>query len=123
MQELPSSTLLVSADVIRAYAELTQDFNPLHLDPQFAAATPMGGVIAHGTLSINLVCQSLLQAFGPSALEGADFDLRFVKPVRIGESLVAGGTRDDDTPRFTVWVRGPDGDDRIVGSVQLPGRG
>jgi len=36
---------------ILAYAEITGDFNPIHVDPAFAATTAMGGVIAHGTLS------------------------------------------------------------------------
>lgn len=120
MQSLPASSLLVTAEVIRFYAGLTQDFNPLHLDAEFAAATPMGGVIAHGTLSINLVFQSLLKAFGQAALEGADLDIRFVRPVRVGESLLAGGLRSDDDPHlYTVWVRGPEGDDRLAGSVRM----
>ena len=120
MQTLPESSLLITHEVIRAYADLTQDFNPLHLDAEFAAGTAMGGVIAHGTLSINLVWQSITAALGDRALEHAELDIRFVKPVRVGERLVAGGTRDDADPnRFAVRVLGPDGTDRLVGEVLL----
>lgn len=122
MRTLPAATLRVTADVIRAYAELTQDFNPLHLDPDFAAKTPMGRVIAHGTLSINLVCQSLLEAFGPAALDDAEVDIRFVKPVGVGEELTAGGSSDADPLLFAVWVRGADGEDRLAGSVRVAAR-
>lgn len=120
MEHLPTSTLLVTAEVIQAYAELTQDFNPLHLDANFAASTPMGNVIAHGTMSINLVYQSIARAFGEASLEDTNLDIRLVRPVRIGEVLVAGGFRSGDDPhQLTVWVRGTDGEDRLVGSATL----
>jgi len=120
MQQLPESTLLVTAEAIGLYAELTQDFNPLHLDAAFAAASPMGGVIAHGTMSINLILQSIAKGFGAAALARADLDIRFVKPVRVGDTLVAGGSRTDEDPhRYAVWVRGGEGDDRLLGFVTL----
>lgn len=122
MQQLPTSTLVVTAEAIRQYAELTQDFNPLHLDAAFAAATPMGSVIAHGTMSINLILQSLAKAFGAASVANVDLDIRFVKPVRVSETLTAGGQREEggDARRYTVWVRGPEGDDRLVGVASLP---
>ncbi len=48
---------------INAYARITDDFNPIHTDPTFAATTPMGGVIAHGTMSLNLIWQMAAQNF------------------------------------------------------------
>ena len=52
---LQEISLRADRQAILAYAELTGDFNPIHVDPEFAAKTPMGGVIAHGTLSLNLI--------------------------------------------------------------------
>src|SRR4051794_35713846 len=96
MNQLPvtlvSARLTVEPPLIASYADLTQDFNPIHLDPAFAAKTPMGEVIAHGTMSIGLIWQSLEQSLGASAFVDADLDIRFVKPVRLGETLVAGGS-------------------------------
>lgn len=115
---LQTASLRVEADVIRAYAELTQDFNPIHLDPDFAAKTPMGGVIAHGTMSLCLLWQALERSFGAEALASLALDVRFVKPVRIGETLTAGGRLQAEAPgTFDVWVRGDDGTDRVVGTV------
>ena len=120
MDDLPQTTLQVTSEAIRAYAELTQDFNPLHLDPAFAATTPMQTVIAHGTLSINLIWQSVTAAFGEAALEGAELEIRFLRPVGIGETLVAGGHRSTGAPgRYDVWVRGSDQADRITGTVTI----
>jgi 3-hydroxybutyryl-CoA dehydratase len=120
--ELTRVSLQVDMAVIRAYAELTQDFNPIHLDREMAEATPMGGVIAHGTLSICLLWQSVFASLGERALgEGVDLDVRFLKPVREGETLCAGGRSfAGDPDRFEVWVRGDDDSDRVAGTLQLP---
>ncbi len=72
---------------IRDYAEITGDYNPIHLDPEFAAKTPMGGVIAHGTLSMNLIWRHIELNHGRSALQGAQLDIKFVAPVRVGDTL------------------------------------
>jgi acyl dehydratase len=128
MNQLPvtlvSARLTVEPPLIASYADLTQDFNPIHLDPAFAAKTPMGEVIAHGTMSIGLIWQSLEQSLGASAFVDADLDIRFVKPVRLGETLVAGGSLRVDEPRtYDVWVRDDSDDsddsDRLVGSLRL----
>ena len=123
-RHIAEARLAVDAGKIRAYAELTEDFNPIHLDPDFAAGTPMKGVIAHGTMSILLLWQALANTFGDDALAGIDLDIRFVRPVRIGETLVAGGQQADDaSARYDVWVRTEAGEDRLVGSAVLSGDG
>jgi acyl dehydratase len=120
MTSLQPAMLKVEPETIRAYAELTDDFNPIHLDPVFAAGTPMGGVIAHGTLSICLLWQSLFRTFGAGAFAALDLDIRFVKPVRTGETLTAGGQARPGEPEcYEVWVRSDDGADRVVGTVRL----
>lgn len=125
MTKLPPSLLparlSVTAPLIAAYAELTQDFNPIHLDPAFAASTPMGGVIAHGTLSIGLIWQCVQRSLPPEAFADADLDIRFVRPVRLAESLIAGGQLRSDQPGvYDVWVRAEaDQGERLVGLLRL----
>ena len=120
-EKLAPARLKVEPSLIAIYADLTQDFNPIHLDPAFAAKTPMGGVIAHGTMSIGLIWQSLEQSLGAPAFDDVDLDIRFVKPVRVGETLIAGGRLREDEPRtYEVWVRAElDDSDRLVGSLRL----
>lgn len=118
---LQTATLQVDAATIRAYAELTDDFNPIHLDPDFAARTALGGVIAHGTMSVCLLWQAVFRSLGDRAFDGLDLDIRFIKPVRIGETLLAGGEPSADAGedgRYDVWVRGDDGSDRVVGTLR-----
>jgi len=64
----------------------------------------MGGIIAHGTLSLNLIWQALEQTLGkPVGCQYAT-DIRFRVPVRENDIVEAGGERiAPDT--FAVWVR------------------
>lgn len=120
LDTLTPVALKVDRQAILAYAQITGDFNPIHVDPEFAARTPLGGVIAHGTLSLNLIWQSLAATFGSEALRGAAIDIRFTKPVREGDMVEAGGRRSVDAPeRFDVWVRNQDGINVIEGTAVL----
>ena len=117
---LATSSLTVTSEVVMTYAELTDDFNPLHVDAEFAATTPMGRQIAHGTTSLCLIWQCLQRNFGGAALSSVDLDVRFVKPVYIGDVVTAGGEPSAEQPGlWSVWVRGGDGTDRIVGTFSL----
>jgi 3-hydroxybutyryl-CoA dehydratase len=112
--------LTAAPQVIRSYGELTDDFNPIHIDPDFAAKTPMGRCIAHGTMSIGLVWQSLFRTFGLDAGQRVELDVRFVKPVFAGETIEAGGELQSGDPGcYAVWVRGTDGVDRVTGTARL----
>lgn len=115
-------TFAVDMASIRAYADLTDDFNPIHLDPAFAATTPMGGVIAHGTTSMCLLYSMLERNLGSAAFADLDLDVRFLRPVRIGEVLTAGGAPTESAGEYAVWVRGPDGTDRLAGTARVARR-
>jgi 3-hydroxybutyryl-CoA dehydratase len=97
--------LRVDRAAIRLYAEASNDYNPIHLDPEFAARTPMGGVIAHGLLSMSLIWQSLAATFGTERVAGIALEVRFIKPVREDIWVSSGGTRVGDTAAYDVWVK------------------
>ncbi|WP_033466241.1 MaoC family dehydratase [Bordetella bronchiseptica] len=119
-QRLEEVSMRVTQADIDIYAELTDDFNPLHVDPAFAATTPMGGTIAHGTLSVNLIWQSLARSLGAAALARVDLDIRFLKPLFAGGAITAGGQPDAAEPgRYEVWVKGADGATLIAGHARL----
>lgn len=95
----------VDRDAIHRYAAITQDFNPIHLDPDFASQTPMGGIIAHGTMSMSLIWQALSETCALDDNEEIVLDVRFVRPVRENDWIVAGGTLTDRRGIYDVWVR------------------
>lgn len=78
---------LVTSEDVEAFARITGDFNPVHMDEEFARSTRFGGRIAHGMLSAGLVSAALATKLpGPGAIYLAQ-TLRFTKPVRIGDTV------------------------------------
>lgn len=98
--EIAPLALAASQDMVRAYAELTDDFNPIHVDPAFAAGTPFGGLIAHGTMALNLLLVAAERGLGRPV---GGLEIRFVKPVPVGATIRAGG-RLADAARGTYEV-------------------
>jgi acyl dehydratase len=77
----------VGAREIELFAEATGDRNPVHLDEEFAAATPFGGRIAHGMLTAGFVSAAIASKLpGPGSIYLAQ-TLRFTKPVRLGDTV------------------------------------
>lgn len=107
----------VDFDKILKYANITKDNNPIHTDPEFAKTTPMGGIIAHGTMSLALIWQMIRLNFGPGSTANFSLDVRFIRPVRIGDSLIAGGEENEDGT-FHVWVSNQDGINVIDGRAE-----
>ena len=84
---------------IQAFAEVTGDHNPIHLDDEYAAKTRFGSRIAHGMLSASLISSVLANKLpGPGSVYLSQ-TLKFVKPVLPGDSVTARvtvtGIRDD----------------------------
>lgn len=120
IEQLEEVSMTVSQEDINIYAELTDDFNPLHVDPAFAATTPMGNTIAHGTLSLNLIWKSLARTFDKEVLTRIDLDVRFLKPLYAGGTIVAGGRRSQDNANeYEVWIKDQHGLQLIGGHVRL----
>ena len=72
---------------IRAFAAVSGDTNPAHLDPEYANDTLFHGVIAHGMWGGALISAVLGTQFpGPGTIY-LQQDLHFTKPVRIGDTL------------------------------------
>ena len=74
---------------IVAFAAVTGDENPVHLDEAYAAATQFKGRIAHGMLSAGYISAVLgTQLPGPGAIYVSQ-TLNFRRPVRIGDEVTA----------------------------------
>ena len=80
-------TRLVSDELVRRYAELTEDFNPVHVDDAAAARTMFGGRIAHGMLSGGLISAVLgMDLPGPGAI-WLKQEMKFMRPVMVGDTV------------------------------------
>jgi acyl dehydratase len=84
---LPGLEKQITQENINLYAEVSQDFNPIHIDPEFARKTPAGGTIAHGMLLLSYVSQMMTDAFGDHWISGGMLDVRFKTPARPGDTI------------------------------------
>jgi len=92
------SRTITEADIV-AFADLTGDTNPIHLDADYAAKSMFGERIAHGMLVAGLISAVLgTQLPGPNSIYLGQ-DLKFTAPVKIGDTLTVKATvmekRDD----------------------------
>src|SRR3972149_7139736 len=87
--EVAPVTRTLTQAMIDAYAEASGDHNPIHIDPDFARTTPMGGTIAHGMLVLSFFSEMMTAAFGEAWLRGGTLDVRFRAPARPGDTVTA----------------------------------
>ena len=84
-----SRTLTITDEMIRAYADLTGDTNPVHLDEAYAANTRFGRRIAHGMLAAGLISAALANDLpGPGTVYLSQ-TLKFKAPVYPGDEITA----------------------------------
>jgi 3-hydroxybutyryl-CoA dehydratase len=105
-RELPSLNKALTQEKIDGYARASGDFNPIHVDPAFAAATPFGGTIAHGMLLLAYLSEMLTEAFGCAWLSGGRLKVRFKGVARPGDTLTVRGrvgrAQDEARPLFVA---------------------
>jgi acyl dehydratase len=109
--------LATGTESARAYAELTADFNPIHLDPDFAAGTPFGFPIIHGTMALNLVLEAARHSLGPE-LECRSLEIRFSAPCPVGETILAAGMLSDPASgTYDIFVETRNGVRTLQGTM------
>jgi acyl dehydratase len=128
--ELPS---LVKAPIqqiqLTRYAGASGDFNPIHQDEEFAKAAGMGGVFAHGMLSMGFVAQVVTDWAGAGAVR--KLAVRFAGLVRLkdvvtckGRVLAKSSPADAHLVDLEVWAENQRGEKIVTGraTVALPSR-
>lgn len=114
----------IDLPMIQAYAQMTDDFDPAHLDGAFAAGTPAGAITAHQTLTVNLLWQAIASTFGNARAARSALDLRFVRPLFVGDTVEAGGIAlAESEGSYRVWVRKLAGGNVIEGIARIPVEG
>ena len=87
--EKAEMTKEVTKNDITSMAEITGDFNPIHIDEDFANKTRFKGCIAHGVLSNGLISAVLgMHLPGPGGIYLGQ-TLKYLNPVKAGDTLRA----------------------------------
>jgi acyl dehydratase len=87
-----SDWILIDQARIDAFADVTEDPQFIHIDPDAAAKTPFGGTIAHGFLTLSLLSRmaadAMLRPEGVKMGVNYGFErVRFIAPVRSGKRV------------------------------------
>lgn len=107
-------------DMVKAFGELSRDFNPIHYDEEFARSRGFTGLISHGLL----VGCLMTEIGGQIGWLAGGMDFKFLKPVYLGQTVRC---------RLTLTTVGPGGraraegkfinqDGELVAEVVLTGR-
>jgi 3-hydroxybutyryl-CoA dehydratase len=83
---------VIGEDEVIAFAELTGDNNPIHLDEEFAKGTMFKTRIAHGMLSASLLSTILGTKLPGTGVIYLSQSIRFRAPVKLGDLVVATAT-------------------------------
>lgn len=95
------SKTVTDADVM-AFATVTGDYNPVHVDADAAAKTRFGGRIAHGMLGGGLISAAIANRLpGPGSIYLAQ-SLKFTAPVRLDDTVTVTVTVIELLPRKRV---------------------
>jgi acyl dehydratase len=76
---------------INLYAEASKDFNPIHLDPEFARQAGLDGTIAHGMLILAYLSEFMTDNFGRAWFTGGSLTARFKAPARPDDTITISG--------------------------------
>jgi acyl dehydratase len=99
------------------FADVTEDHNFIHVDPERAKQTPFGGTIAHGYLSLSLlaaVSQKLLEVTDAATAVNYGLDrVRFPAPLPVGAQW-RGGLEIVAVTEVTGGVQV-----RVVGTIEV----
>jgi 3-hydroxybutyryl-CoA dehydratase len=70
---------------------MSNDYNPIHVDANYAKQTPFGGTIAHGMLVLSYISEMMLTAFGSRWLSTGWLSIRFKSPALSGKKVKVKG--------------------------------
>ena len=111
------------------YAGASGDFNPIHQDDEFANAAGMGGVFAHGMLSMGFVAQAVTDWSGAGTVR--KISVRFAALVRLkdvvtckGRVLGKSSRNGEGACELEIWAENQRGEHVVIGkaTVVLPPR-
>lgn len=114
------SKTLTEDDVFH-FARISGDFNPLHVDEEYAARSIFKGRIAHGILTAGIVSTVLASEIPGVGTIIVEFQIRYLKPVYFGDTITATAVVSEiispKRVRLVAYVTNQRGEDVAQGNV------
>jgi acyl dehydratase len=84
--------MTVTGEIVKRYADLTGDFNPLHFDEDFTAKTRFGRLMAQGGIAVGLLHALVAMDLPGAGTVFTEQHWVFPAPVYIDDTITATGT-------------------------------
>jgi 3-hydroxybutyryl-CoA dehydratase len=121
--ELCAVTRKISRPQLAEYSAVSGDHNPIHLDPEFAAGTQFGGIIAHGMLTLAFINEMMANSVGESWLASGSLRARFKGAAYPGDLLETWGKQTGAEGNFQKYNVGisnfATGEDLVTGTATV----
>tara|TARA_B100000902_G_scaffold398889_1_gene467390 strand:+ start:3187 stop:3582 length:396 start_codon:yes stop_codon:yes gene_type:complete len=104
---------------VQEYAEVSGDFNPIHLDDNYAKKTDFKNKIVHGMLLISNINELMIKNFNSSWNKSGSLKIKFRNPLIVNSKLITEGKikkidKNNDGTLYTCEVMCKDEDDNIL---------
>ena len=123
-QELVQLKKTMTQEKINTYISSAEDYNPIHVDPEFAKKTPFKSTIAPGYQFIAYISELMTRDFGEKWITGGMMDVRLLRAVLPGDELTIGGKVTEKRTEengivvgCNVWIKNHRDEDVIVGNT------
>jgi acyl dehydratase len=121
-QELSPINKYMTQEKINTYISAAEDYNPIHVDPEYAKNTAFKSTIAPGYQFIAYLSELMARDFGEKWITGGGMELRLIRPVFPKNTLTVGAKvvekkKEGDSIfiKCDVWIRNQDGNDIVAG--------
>ncbi|MHA1607260.1 MAG: MaoC family dehydratase [Candidatus Freyarchaeota archaeon] len=127
-EKFVSPAITVTDAHITLFAGLSGDFNPLHVNDEFAKKTPFGARIAHGLLTITLMSGFMGMLVAGTAIAFLEARYKFLAPVKVGDTIHTEGEVVEKKPtskypggvvRFKYEIKNQRGEVCVEGEAAL----
>jgi len=125
-QELVPLKKYMTQEKINTYISAAEDFNPIHVDPEYAKKTPFKSTIAPGYQFIAYLSELMTRDFGEKWITGGSMELRLLRPVLPKHTLTVGGKvveknqeEKGNSIKCDVWIKNQENKDVIVGYSRI----
>ena len=125
-QELSPIEKYMTQEKINAYIDAAEDYNPIHVDPEYAKNTVFKSTIAPGYQFIAYLSELMGRDFGEKWITGGGMELRLIRPVFPKDTLTVGAKvvekKQEDKGVFIkcdVWIKNQDDKDIVAGYTTI----
>lgn len=77
---------LISYEMVKSFAEISGDLNPIHIDKEFGKNSKFGNNISHGVLGIGFISAGLTELFGEGNLL-ISINSKFINPIIVDTEI------------------------------------